>query len=129
MFDQGWSKTRELMAVQSNGFSLASGKDKKRSSGDAILPTYNSILKRWGMMYPFGFGNRRIVLRSQSLLNYGDNFDYWERKTNRSWGSAWCTTITMMMFFLCVLIPPVRWWILPCFLPSPGEGPSRETCT
>jgi len=86
----------------------------------------------WLGFFPLSTGNRRIVLRSDSLLDYGPNFNYTEQvRVGRGIGGFFSALISLLGFLVvifCMLLRPIRWYVLPYFLPKQGQGPSRKTC-
>ena len=76
--------------------------------------------------------NTRIVRRSNELLDfkYGDNFKYSEvtsyPKGIRGFFRAYLMLISLGLTKMLMSFGPTFWFIKKFYLPSPGEGPSKE---
>lgn len=87
-------------------------------------------LNKWCGFSVIGLGNSRVVLRSNSIIQYHENFEYKE-----SWASKYFINLFNQQFLLlvlgtCILLRPLRWLMFKTgLLPSPGSGPSEEYMT
>lgn len=115
-----------------DGYSLSS-KNSFSSDFWLLCPrTFQFAHNSWLAFFPLSLGNRRIVLRSDDLLNYGPQFNYTEQvRVGRGVKGFFTALISVFMFFfvtMCIILRPIRWYVLPLFLPKQGDGPSREMC-
>ena len=74
-----------------------------------------------------GPGNACMVKRSNAILNYNSKLLYKEAKLYPGFLAGFFEAFTSLMFGLCLLLPPLRWFARKFVLPDPGNGPVVET--
>lgn len=99
---------------------------------DSIVPRFEPELGAWVLPFFMGPINKRVVRRTHALLGkpYGEDFRYEEwMRTGRgllgrtaAWGIAGATAL----FFSAARLSSLRRFMEKTFLPSPGDGPSRD---
>jgi short subunit dehydrogenase-like uncharacterized protein len=92
---------------------------------DQKLPRYSSEMRKWTTPFPLCLGDIRVVRRSASLLNWGDDFHYNESYAHSSVFHALIFYISFLMFAMLLLVPFTRKFIRR-LLPQPGQGPSEH---
>jgi len=70
--------------------------------------------------------NATAVKRSNALLKYGPKVEYCEGVVKKNMYSAIIYLLGLLIFGLCLYIPPIRWLMKKFVLPKPGEGPSEQ---
>jgi short subunit dehydrogenase-like uncharacterized protein len=99
---------------------------------DAMGVRWDADLEVWTGPFAMAAINGRIVRRTNALLgySYGRDFRYLEGMSFRSGAGGWLAAAAASAGTVGVMaaaaVPPVR-WLARNVLPSPGEGPSKET--
>ena len=87
----------------------------------------DSLIKQWVGLSIMGFGNSRVVLRSNALNQYHEKFTYREVWTYQHFTKSINTLFKLILLATCVILRPLRWLLLKMgALPSPGGGPSEK---
>lgn len=92
---------------------------------DQMSVSYSKDIGAWSAPFVMAAANTRVVRRSAELLNYGDSFSYNETQKCKSLPVAVGLTGGLAVFGLLASMACSR-RCLKRFLPTPGEGPSRE---
>jgi len=125
------TKDKELRRQLANPYSLCpkgsitnpqqrsiKGAKKDSASGNWIAPFAMAAI------------NERVVLRSNALLSYADDFRYNEAVLMGSGVNgafkANSMSVGLGAFILGIVFPPTRWALQKYVLPKPGEGPSLD---
>mmetsp|Transcript_11546 Transcript_11546/g.16171 ORF Transcript_11546/g.16171 Transcript_11546/m.16171 type:complete len:200 (-) Transcript_11546:256-855(-) len=69
--------------------------------------------------------NSNAVRRSNSLLGYSSSLRYEEVETHANCMSAWLSVLQTLWFATAIAFPPWK-AVMMQFLPSPGQGASKE---
>ncbi len=125
------SKDAELRKELQNPYSLCpEGSKRNRDQKSINSAKYDNTAEGWIAPFVMAAINERIVLRSNALNNYADDFLYNEAMlTGKGAKGAVASNgilVGMGLFMASVVIPPLRWGLEKYVLPKPGEGPSPE---
>ena len=99
---------------------------------DVNLPRWEHEVGAWVAPFMMATINSKVVRRSNALAGfpYGHDFRYGEGEATgpglKGWLLALGKTLALTWFMLFTIIGPTR-FILRRLLPSPGDGPDRET--
>ena len=119
--------------VLGDPYSLDPGrKERPRGQRDQLGVRWDADFDQWSGPFALATTNSRVVMRSNSLLDYvyGRDFVYREAMAAGKGPSGWLTAagvaVGTLAFFGAAAFPPARWLLEKTVLPEPGEGPSRE---
>ena len=94
---------------------------------------WNDDIQRWVCPFIMSGFNSRIVRRTNAITDhrYGIDFRYSEvssfKKGMTGFFRAMVMFIGLVIIQICLKVRPLLWCLRKFSLPSPGEGPSRET--
>jgi len=127
------SHDRGVREILIDPYSLDPDRGERGPDGrDPMGVRWDADLGVWTGPFAMAAINARIVRRTNALLgySYGRDFRYREGTSFRSGASGWLAAAAASAGTVGVMaaaaLPPVR-WLARSVLPSPGEGPSRET--
>ncbi|MFT5692026.1 MAG: short subunit dehydrogenase-like uncharacterized protein [Oceanicoccus sp.] len=88
---------------------------------------YDNDFKSWTSPFPMALINTRVVRRSNALMDdaYGKDFRYDESTLSESSIKAHAAAFGSLAMMGSMAVSPIR-KLLQGFLPSPGQGPSKE---
>lgn len=80
----------------------------------------------WTMLSLLGFGNSRVVSRSNAVLHYHNRFVYREVTVSQSFVNSFNFYVGLTLLVTVLLVKPLRRLVLALgLLPSPGQGPTE----
>lgn len=127
------SQDPEVMRVMNEPYALNPDNDQSGPDrGEPTMPAYDEDFKAWTAPFVMGAINTKVVRRTNSLLRhlYGRDFRYSEVMLTGPGpaGLAKATAVSAGSgaMLRAMAIGPLRRMIAPR-LPSPGEGPDKET--
>ena len=115
-----------LLAQYSSSGDFIKSENKTKAVLDKC-PKKVSRIPGWTILSPIGFGNFRIISRSNALLNYQNGFIYREALITPYFINAFNALFGMILLGTIIMLKPLRWIFFKIgFLPSPGQGPDME---
>ena len=128
------SRDRRVRRIATDPYALDPDRGAPGPDGpDQRGVKWDDDLKRWTGPFVMAAINTRVVRRTNALLGYayGRDFRYSEAMSfpqgPKGWIAATATTVGIGGFLAAVSVPPLRKLLASTVLPSPGEGPSKET--
>ncbi len=124
----------EVRRVMANPYSLCAPDDQTNKTRQTNIKgaIFDNDFQKWSAPFVMSAINVRVVLRSNTLLDYayGKDFRYDEAKLTGA-GFAGRRNALMLAgglgtFVAAAALPPTRWLMEKTILPAPGEGPSVE---
>ncbi len=126
--------TPSVRRIVNDPYALNPEGDRHGPDGpDLVLPRFDDELCQWTGPFVMASINTRVVRRSNALLDwrYGRDFRYAEvtgfPSGVRGRLGASAISVGLGGFVAALSWGPTRWLLKKILLPSPGEGPSRET--
>ncbi len=127
------SKDPAVMRIMNHPYALNPADDQQGPDrAEPILPAWDEDFEAWTAPFVMGGINTKVVRRTNALLDhaYGRDFRYSEAMLTGTGpiGLAKATAVaaTSKVAMDSMQFTPIRKLVAPR-LPSPGEGPSRET--
>lgn len=115
-----------LMAEYSDSGELIKSASKTRIKSDLMMGK-DKLTPGWTGVSLIGFGNARVVSRSNAVLHYDDKFVYREAAVMPHFVNAFNFYVWLVLLTTVLLVRPLRWLALELgLLPSPGKGPDQE---
>ena len=124
-------RDRSLRKLLADPYALnPEGAPRGRDRNDQTRAIYDTDFQRWTLPFVMAAINTRVVRRSNALMDqrYGEDFRYDEAMlAPRGQGGlvSRLAAAAMTAGTAAMVIPPLR-AVAKRFLPSPGEGPSKE---
>ena len=115
-------------------FSLNPRESLKNNTWQPILKSvkWDDDIQRWLCPFIMAGFNSRIVMRTNAITDYryGIDFKYSEVSSYKKGLSGFLKAVVMFIGLVLIQISlkvrPLLWFLRKFFLPSPGEGPSKE---
>ena len=115
-------------------FSLNPRESLKNNTWQPILKSvkWDDDIQRWLCPFIMAGFNSRIVMRTNAITDYryGIDFKYSEVSSYKKGLSGFLKAMVMFIGLVLIQISlkvrPLLWFLRKFFLPSPGEGPSKE---
>ena len=115
-------------------FSLNPRESLKNNTWQPILKSvkWDDDIQRWLCPFIMAGFNSRIVMRTNAITDhrYGIDFKYSEVSSYKKGLSGFFKAVVMFIGLVLIQISlkvrPLLWFLRKFFLPSPGEGPSKE---
>ena len=115
-------------------FSLNPRESLKNNTWQPILKSvkWDDDIQRWLCPFIMAGFNSRIVMRTNAITDhrYGIDFIYSEVSSYKKGLSGFLKAVVMFIGLVLIQISlkvrPLLWFLRKFFLPSPGEGPSKE---
>ena len=115
-------------------FSLNPRESLKNNTWQPILKSvkWDDDIQRWLCPFIMAGFNSRIVMRTNAITDYryGIDFKYSEVSSYKKGLSGFLKAVAMFIGLVLIQISltvrPLLWFLRKFFLPSPGEGPSKE---
>ena len=109
---------------------LPEGATRGSDRNDQTSAIYDEDFERWTLPFVMAAINTRVVRRSNALMNfaYGEQFRYDEAMlapAKQGMVTSKLAGLAMTAGSASLIVPPLR-AVAKRFLPSPGEGPSKE---
>eukprot|EP00658_Telonema_sp_P-2_P082443 TRINITY_DN8718_c0_g1_i7.p1 TRINITY_DN8718_c0_g1~~TRINITY_DN8718_c0_g1_i7.p1 ORF type:complete len:372 (+),score=96.47 TRINITY_DN8718_c0_g1_i7:42-1157(+) len=93
----------------------------------AKFPFWSSLCKKWCIPFIMAGANMPYVLRSNGRMGYSPNLVYAETQVFGSLLKASLFYLVLLIGGILLYFRPTRWLMQRYVLPSPGQGPSKET--
>ena len=115
-------------------YSLNPRESLKNNTWQPILKSvkWDDDIQRWLCPFIMAGFNSRIVMRTNAITDYryGIDFKYSEVSSYKKGLSGFLKAVVMFIGLVLIQISlkvrPLLWFLRKFFLPSPGEGPSKE---
>ena len=115
-------------------YSLNPSESLKNNTWQPILKSvkWDDDIQRWLCPFIMAGFNSRIVMRTNAITDYryGIDFKYSEVSSYKKGLSGFLKAVVMFIGLVLIQISlkvrPLLWFLRKFFLPSPGEGPSKE---
>ena len=115
-------------------YSLNPRESLKNNTWQPILKSvkWDDDIQRWLCPFIMAGFNSRIVMRTNAITDYryGIDFKYSEVSSHKKGLSGFLKAVVMFIGLVLIQISlkvrPLLWFLRKFFLPSPGEGPSKE---
>lgn len=115
-----------LMAEYTDSGELTKSASKTRIKSDLLMGK-DKLTPGWTTVSLLGFGNARVVSRSNAVLHYDAKFTYREATVQHHFVNGINYYVWLAVLVTVLLVRPLRWVALTLgLLPSSGQGPNRE---
>ena len=96
-------------------------KNFKTINKNARNPHFDFKTKMWSSFFLMADLNCKVVERSNSLVGYGDNIEYGEKKISENFRGMFSEVLSLLTFVPCIMCKPIRFLTNKFILPKSGE--------